>query len=101
MNGRPDHLHILVDIHPTVALADLVKTIKQSSGNWLRYNPHFPSFDKWGDGYYAVSIGVDGIEACRNYIINQEIHHVNKILINEMKEMSSFYGLAWHPDDWD
>lgn len=100
MNGRPDHIHILVDIHPTVALADLVKTVKQSSGNWLRNHPHFSMFDKWAEGYYAVSVGVDGIEACRNYIVNQEIHHQDKTMIKEMEEIAKAYGLAWHPDDW-
>lgn len=58
-------------------------------------------FESWGVGYYAVSIGVDGIEGCRNYIINQEIHHNGEDLLSEMLQMAMSNGINWHPDDWN
>lgn len=100
MNGMSDHVHVLVDIHPTVALAELVKTMKQSSSHWLKENPRFPGFIGWGDGYYAVSLGVDSIEECKNYIINQEIHHTSIDMLSEMEKMAHDNGLTWYEDDW-
>jgi REP element-mobilizing transposase RayT len=31
-----DHIHILTDIHPSIASADFVKEIKTSSSNWIK-----------------------------------------------------------------
>lgn len=101
INGMPDHVHMLVDLHPTVAIAELVKDVKQSSSRWLKNNPAFPGFDCWGEGYYAVSVGVDGLEACRQYIMNQESHHGRLCLLDEMERMAHSYGLRWYRDDWD
>ncbi|MDE6395855.1 MAG: IS200/IS605 family transposase [Muribaculaceae bacterium] len=36
INGIEDHIHILVDLHPTVAVANLVKEIKQYSSHWIK-----------------------------------------------------------------
>ena len=101
INGIADHIHLLIDIHPTVAIADLVKDIKQNSTRWMRENPNFPRFEYWGEGYYAVSIGVDGIESCKQYIMGQEEHHRVHNLLDEMEEMAGRNGLEWYTDDWD
>ena len=101
INGMDDHIHILVDMHPTVAVADLVKIIKQSSSNWLRQNWLFPMFMGWGKGYYAASIGIDGKEACRNYIINQEAHHQNENFMQEMEKAITETKLEWYEADWE
>ncbi len=41
-----------------------------SSNQWMKTNPNFQDFEKWGEGYYAVSIGIDGLEECKKYIID-------------------------------
>lgn len=101
INGIGNHIHILLDVHPSVALADIVKTVKQWSSHWLKNNPRFPMFEGWGKGYYAVSLGVDGMEGCRQYIIGQEAHHLKSDLLNEMEVMARDNGLAWYRDDWE
>lgn len=101
INGMADHIHILVDVHPTVAVAALVKDIKQWSSHWLKNNPQFPLFSNWGAGYYAVSVGCEALDACRNYIINQEEHHTATDLIEEMQRIARINGLTWYEDDWN
>ncbi len=44
INGIEDHLHILVDIHPTIAIASLVKDIKISCSSMIKKNNLFPEF---------------------------------------------------------
>ena len=51
INGMTEHVHILLDLNPTVALADLVKKIKQSSSVWMKINPYFNLFEGWNTGY--------------------------------------------------
>ena len=101
INGIPNHIHMLVDLHPTVALATLVKDIKQWSSHWLKQNPKFPYFDSWCGGYYGFSVGLDGVESVKQYIINQEKHHLGQEFIDEMKEIAATEGVTFHPADWD
>jgi putative transposase len=41
----PNHTHLLVDIHPTFALSDFMKELKEFSSKWLSTNPNFPDFE--------------------------------------------------------
>ena len=54
INGIEDHLNILCDLHPTIALADYMRDIKTSSSIWLKASGKFPEFKGWADGYAAV-----------------------------------------------
>jgi len=36
INGTSDHLHILLDLHPTISLSDLMKTLKTSTCLWIK-----------------------------------------------------------------
>lgn len=100
INGMSDHVHILINLHPTVALATLVQELKQSTSRWLKGLEEFKGFKGWNDGYYASSIGCDSEDTCINYIKNQEIHHATRDVIQEVKEMAMVYNLEWDERDW-
>ena len=59
INGMEDHLHILCDLHPTIALADYMsedfkhhlKSVRS------RQSGKFPDFKGWADGYAALTYG--------------------------------------------
>ena len=36
INGMADHIHILSDLHPSVALSDYIKDIKVASNKWMK-----------------------------------------------------------------
>ena len=56
VNGMADHLHLLVDIHPSLAIADFVRLLKISSNDWLHnHKEWFPHFNAWGKGYCALT----------------------------------------------
>ncbi|MCD8079575.1 MAG: transposase [Bacteroides sp.] len=44
INGMPEHIHLVSDLHPTLALADYVKDIKVASSLWMRQSGLFPFF---------------------------------------------------------
>ena len=100
MNGTTDHIHFLIDLHPSVSLADLMKDIKTSSSHWLKRNPHFMKFKGWAQGYYAASLGVRELVACKKYIQNQEDHHKTHELIIELETLIRAIEMEWYPDDW-
>ncbi|MBK9014557.1 MAG: transposase, partial [Saprospiraceae bacterium] len=51
INGVEDHIHIVTSLHPSVALADLVKDIKLASNDHIKETGLFPDFGGWQDGY--------------------------------------------------
>ena len=98
MNGMTDHIHILLELHPTLSLSDLVKAIKQSSSLWIKQSGHFPLFDRWSEGYFAVSLGGEAVESCKRYIMNQQEHHSKSNFLDEVKYLNARYGLMWEPE---
>lgn len=69
IGGVADHVHVLVRMPATVAVAGLVKRAKACSslacGEWFR----------WQETYYAYSVGHREVPAVVAYIENQEVHH--------------------------
>ncbi|MBP3298132.1 MAG: IS200/IS605 family transposase [Muribaculaceae bacterium] len=100
MNGVEDHVHILMNLHPSIALANLIRDIKLQSGNWMKSNPDFADFQGWADGYYAFTLDESNVEKCKLYIINQELHHKKSNLIDEMERLSSAHNVSWDIRDW-
>ena len=100
INGMTDHVHILVNLHPSVSLSELVKEIKRSTSLWLKETEVFKGFKGWNEGYYAASIGTGNEERCINYIKNQELHHNGKDFMQEVQELAIEYMLDWDENDW-
>lgn len=75
----PDHVHMLVELPPTVSVSNAVKTFKGGSSRALRQM--HPELDEWlwGDsfwavGYFAESVGRVTENAIKLYIENQRDH---------------------------
>lgn len=83
INGVEDHIHILVSLHPTVALASLVKDIKLASTEFIKTNKLFEHFKGWQEGYGAFTYSTREREMLINYIKNQEAHHSKKTFLEE------------------
>lgn len=99
INGMSDHVHVLVDLHPTIALADIAQAIKQNSSIWLSKNPLFPYFDSWAKEFYGFSLGQRDLTAGIEYIRNQETHHMTHSLDDELDQLALLHGLNRHPND--
>jgi putative transposase len=87
INGVEDHLHIVTHIHPSIALADLVKDIKMASTEMIKETKLFPQFTGWQEGYGAFTYSIDRKEILIQYVINQEEHHRKKSFEEEYREI--------------
>jgi putative transposase len=96
LNGVEDHLHIVTHIHPTVALADMIKDLKVSSSEFIKDNSLFKDFGGWQDGYGAFTYSIKAKDNLIEYVKNQEEHHRKKTFIEEYKEL-----LAEHEIEYD
>ena len=95
INGAGDHLHLLVGLHPTVPLAQLVKDIKVSSSKWIKENRVFPKFEAWQDGYSAFTVGHGDKEGVIEYIKGQEEHHRKLSFNEELKRFLTEAGIEF------
>jgi len=78
MEVDKDHLHMLLDIEPTVSAVSIVNRLKSMSTHriWeLRKNELKKDFWKeqtfWSDGYFVCSTGDACMETIRKYIEEQ------------------------------
>ena len=87
VNGLPEHIHLFVQLHPTIAVSDFVRDLKTSTHAWLDNSPNFPDFDSWGKKYAAISYCVRDKEMIVNYIKNQREHHNAEAFSKEFRRL--------------
>ena len=87
INGVEDHLHILMRLHPSVALSGLVKDIKLASSKYLKERGLFPLFNGWQVGYGAFTYSVERRKILIEYIRRQEEHHRVKTFPDEYRKL--------------
>lgn len=75
VNGVANHIHIVTHLHPTTALAWLVKEIKLASSAMIREQNIFYHFGGWQDGYGAFTYAINEKARLIDYVKNQEEHH--------------------------
>jgi len=93
INGMEEHLHLLTDLHPTVALATFLQKIKTASSLWLKQNPAFPLFNGWAEGYAALTYSRRDKEIIVNYITGQREHHAKTSFLDEYRAMLEEAGV--------
>ena len=84
INGMEDHIHILSDLHPSIALADYIREIKVSSSKWIKESGLFPDFRGWGIKYCALTYSNKERDIIINYIKNQQEHHKEESFQDEI-----------------
>lgn len=76
-NGEPDHVHLLVNYPPKVAVSNLVNSLKGVSARILRRDHpelarRFWRGHLWSPSYFAGSLGGAPFSVLRQYIENQQ-----------------------------
>jgi len=87
VGGIENHVHIIVGVHPTVCISDLVQKIKLSSSKFIRDEKLFPDFGGWQGGYGAFTYSSEAKKNLIRYVSNQEEHHAKKSWREELVEM--------------
>jgi REP element-mobilizing transposase RayT len=70
--GMEDHVHLLLQLPPTLALAKAIALIKANSSRWI--GEHGTRF-AWQEGYGAFSVSASNRRVVEKYIGDQEKHH--------------------------
>jgi len=95
INGIEDHIHVLTHIHPTVALSEYIKTIKNSSTSWIQREDILPHWRGWQDGYAAFTHSIKEKDRLTDYVKGQQEHHQNESYVDELKRLLAEAGIAF------
>ncbi|MGC3947684.1 MAG: IS200/IS605 family transposase [Chryseolinea sp.] len=96
VNGMPDHIHIVSDLHPTVCLSDYVKNIKVSSSLWMKESGKFPMFSAWQEGYGAFTYSVKERDRLIRYVKSQKEHHRKESFYDEFRRLLIECGIDFN-----
>jgi putative transposase len=80
INGMHDHIHLLIGLRPTQALADLMQMVKENSSKWINTKGFVKGMFSWQSGYGAFSYSKNQVPRVINSILDQEKHHLKKVI---------------------
>ena len=93
--GMPDHVHLLVRLKATRAVADVLRDIKAGSSGWVHETfPERTDF-AWQTGYAAFAVSVSGLGAVKEYIARQEEHHGETTFEEEFVAFLQKHGIEY------
>lgn len=95
VGGVEDHVHILCRLSRTIAMADLVKGVKQESSKWVKGRDAGLGDFYWQDGYGAFSVSPSHLARLEAYIENQEAHHRREDFQQEFLRLLKKYGVEY------
>jgi putative transposase len=94
VGGMEDHIHFLIQIPPTLALAKAVLAIKSNSSRWA--NEEGVKF-AWQQGYGAFSVSSSNVPIVVRYIQNQAAHHKKMNFDAEFLALLKKHGIEFDP----
>jgi REP element-mobilizing transposase RayT len=74
VGNADDHVHALVDLHRTAALAALVQQLKGGSAHAWNVERHEPRL-RWQSGYWTESVCAEHLDPVASYVRAQRHHH--------------------------
>jgi len=96
INGMPDHIHAFIGLRPAMAIADIVRDIKNNSSNYINDHKFVKGKFGWQEGYGAFSYSHSQIDNVYNYILNQEKHHKKTTFREEYTELLQKFQIAYN-----
>jgi len=94
VGGVEDHVHLLANLSPSLAVSDVIRDLKAGSSKWLKDEMHIDGFE-WQKGFGAFTVSYDRVIAIRKYILNQKEHHRTKTFQEEYIEFLQRHGIEF------
>jgi REP element-mobilizing transposase RayT len=92
--GTGNHVHLLVLLPQTIALATAMQEIKTNSSRWMRETNRL---FQWQRGYGAFSVSESQRQTVAHYIANQAEHHRRWSFEEEYMALLKRSGVEYDP----
>jgi putative transposase len=88
LGDTADHVHLLIQFHSTLTVADFIQTVKGASSHFIndQIRPNFQF--RWQGAYGAFSVSHDEVPGIIAYIKNQKQHHTENCLDERYERMN-------------
>ena len=96
VGGTEDHVHILLSLPASAAVAKAMREIKSASSRWMHETCGVENFE-WQEGYGAFSIGMAQLSATLEYIARQEEHHRRRDFQSEFLAILKKHRIEYDP----
>ena len=87
VNGVEDHIHCLLGLKPSIAISDLMKSVKAKSSKFINDQNLTVHRFEWQRGYGVFSYSQSQIKHVYKYIENQEEHHKKRLFQEEYLDL--------------
>ena len=95
IGGGDDHVHLLLEVGPTLRLATVVKDLKLSTWVLIRDRLKIKKFPGWKKGYLALSIDPKDQRLVTEYILLNHVYHIEHGFDHEMDRLCTEHGLDY------
>jgi len=99
IGGVADHVHLLVELPPTLCIADAMMKLKANSSKWMNESRGPKQRFSWQQGYSAFTVSESTVDATIAYIRAQPSHHAKHSFVDELKAFLAKNGLTLDDDD--
>ncbi len=89
IGGMPDHVHLLVRLHTTVSVAELLKSVKGASSHLITHQAQAGEFFKWQGAYGAFTVWKADVPVVKTHIENQRPHHTAEEVKDEWEQTAT------------
>lgn len=95
VGGVEDHVHVVVNLRPTLAPSKAVQALKAGSSKWIHET--FPALSTfgWQDGYGAFSVSKSNLPGVLMYVEQQREHHRTKTFQEEYRAFLDKHDIAY------
>lgn len=95
IGGIADHIHVVLNVPPTLSLSKAMQLLKGGSSHWL--HDTFPSLRgfAWQDGYSAFTVSKSNLPEVIRYVEAQPEHHRHKSFQEECRAFLDRHGIEY------
>ena len=94
-SAMPDHVHLLLSIRPSIAVADVVRDIKASSSKQLNENSSRRGWFRWEPGYGLFSVSESEVPRVSRFIRRQQQFHQKSTSEEEIASLVEKHGFEY------
>lgn len=95
IGGTENHVHLLLSLPSTMALAKAVQLLKGGSSKWMNENVN--SRFEWQQGYRAFSVSISQQKHVVAYINSQAEHHQHRNFEEEFVALLKKHNVDYDP----
>lgn len=95
VNGVEDHVHCFFGLKPSIAISEVMKSVKAKSSKYVNEQQFTTQRFEWQVGYGVFSYSQSHIDRVYRYIANQEAHHSKRRFLEEYTQLLEKYQVPF------